>query len=74
MKEAQFEYKCRRCGEIYYNPCCDPDDAEIYLIDLSIFGKAGDSERGGTFRKSTTHQCKDGGRGFCDLIGYKIVE
>ena len=74
MKEAQFEYKCRRCGKIDRNPCCSPDMAWRILVEITMSGKGGDAARGGSIYLHTSHRCGDGGEGLADLIGYRVVE
>jgi hypothetical protein len=69
--EAQFEYKCRRCGDFNYNPCCAADMATPMLIctaldprdkSLNVVGMHG------------VHQCIDGGMGLTDLVGYRLED
>jgi len=71
--EAQFEYRCRRCGKIYRNPCCSPELANWILIEITMNGSGGRTTKGGKVYLHTTHQCKDGGMGIADLQGYRIV-
>ena len=71
--EAQFEYRCRRCGELYRNPCCSPDLARWILIEVAMLGSGGSTKKGGKVYRYTTHGCKDGGEGIADLLGYRIV-
>jgi len=75
MIEAQFEYKCRRCGDIFHNPCCSPEHAKYILINIAMSGKEGnDINHGGRVFIYETHQCKDEGVGIADLLGYTIVD
>jgi len=71
--EAQFEYRCRRCGEVYHNPCCSPDLAQWILVEIGMHGSGGDAKKGGRVYIHTTHGCKDGGAGVADLLGYRVV-
>jgi hypothetical protein len=72
--EAQFEYRCLRCGDIYRNPCCSPDLARRILSEITMHGVGGDENKGGRVHIHTTHGCKDGGEGLADLIGYRVVD
>ena len=75
MIEAQFEYKCRRCGCIFYNPCCSPEHAKYILINIAMSGKEGNYiNRGGRVFMYETHQCNDEGICIADLLGYIIVD
>ena len=72
MKEAQFQYKCRMCGEIDDSLCCGSKLAFHRLIDCTINGRSCENDIPLTM--VGTHTCKDGSQGVTDLIGYKIVE
>lgn len=72
--EAQFEYKCRRCGKIYRNPCCSPEIAFQILVEIQIKGVGGDNIHGGRVFLHSSHFCKDGGTGLADLLGYRVVK
>ena len=74
MKEAQFEYECRRCGEVTRNPCCSVDLAQYYMVCLALVDHAGDWQHGGIIRRHDIHNCKDGGTGLSDLLGCRVVE
>jgi len=73
-KEAQFEYKCRRCGKLYYNPCCNQDLAWQILVKASMRGAGGDIAKGGYVYLHSTHICGDKGMGLADLQGYRVVD
>lgn len=72
--EAQFEYKCRRCGAVYRNPCCSPALACWILVEVTMHGVGGDIEKGGRVYAHAPHGCKDGGEGIADLVGYRFVD
>lgn len=75
MKEAQFEYRCRRCNEISRNPCCDEGLAMSLLTTAVILSKGqifGRSDQ--TVSLRGTHLCEDGGMGCSDLVGYSVVD
>ena len=72
--EAQFEYRCRRCGAVYRNPCCSPDLARGILVEVALHGFGGDAKKGGRVYAHATHGCKDGGEGIADLIGYRVTD
>jgi len=74
MIEAQFEYKCRRCGGIYRNPCCSPAIARQLLTELTITGHSARAPVGGGIYLYVTHRCDDGGEGLADLQGYRVVD
>lgn len=71
MKTAHFQYKCRRCGEIEENPHCGIDHALLHLINAI-----------GEYKKESPqapellslHDCKDGGMGVSDLVGYSVSD
>ena len=71
MKEARFEYKCRRCGLIDDSTCTAVERAQTVLI-LAAWGV--DTGPGVPVKMVDVHGCKDGGLGISDLIGYSIVE
>lgn len=72
MLEAQFEYKCRRCGEIHRNPCCGVEMARQLLIEISIAESGIRAPRGGSVHMYDVHRCDDDGEGLADLQGYRI--
>ena len=73
MIEARFEYKCRKCGELTYNPCCHPDLARQIFFEILTCGKGHD--KGGSYVESVGfHSCGSGDMGLTDLQGYKIVD
>jgi len=74
MIEAQFKYKCRRCGKMNYNPCCAVDLARYILVEIVLHGVGGSSQKGGRVYMHTTHCCKDGGYGIADLQGFRVVD
>lgn len=71
MIEAQFEYKCRRCGAIVRNPCCSVDMAELIL---TVCSRCGSSAEYGHVHMRGIHGCDDGASGVTDLIGYRIFD
>lgn len=76
MKTARFEYKCRRCGEIELNPHTAEKNALIIMLS-GIFGyplpKNMKSFSGQEPRLFNIHNCKDGGMGVSDLLGYNVI-
>ncbi len=75
MEEAQFEYKCRRCGNIHRNPCCSVDTAISMLIGASFRDGISNPKTGyGAVYRHGSHRCSDGGHGLTDLIGFRVVE
>ena len=71
MKEATYEYKCRRCGKIFDGVCIGKEFADIRLIDTL---KTGVSYCGDIpiCKEGFHNDCKDGGVGVGDIIGYRI--
>lgn len=67
---TRFEYRCRRCSEVFGGPTCPRDmlDHELHALmgDPDRGTKASDSYGGG---RSFGHACADGGQGYSDLIG-----
>jgi hypothetical protein len=64
---ATFEFKCRRCGEIELNPHCGDRFALGHLIN-AVHGFK--KEHAQAPDMVGIHNCKNGGTGVCDLIGY----
>ncbi len=73
MIEAQFEYKCRRCGGVYRNPGCRPDMARQLLTELTITGARVRAPHGVGLYLYDMHRCDDDGEGLADLQGYRVV-
>ena len=73
FKEAQFEYKCRRCDKIFRNPCCSVETARHIMCEIVMRGVGSSLNRGGYVHSTESHTCKDGGFGMADLIGAKVV-
>ena len=74
MREAQFEYSCRRCGELFHNPCCSRTLARSILQQIATHGYGGDFHKGGRVHAICTHGCEDGGEGLADMMGYRMQE
>jgi len=74
MKTANFQYKCRLCGEIFNDSCTSPGNAEIILI-CTVLGQQMPDKFFGTQPTMVTihHGCKKG-HGVADLIGYIVEE
>ena len=74
MKEAQFEYKCRRCGVVKHNLCADVDLAQSLLTLIAINGNIASTQTGVNWlHMFEAHYCKDGGMGISDLQGFRVV-
>lgn len=73
MKEYAYEYKCRRCGEVSYNPRTGNERVAYHGLLEAIIPNANFNEgvRIGMF---STHVCKDGGLGISDLQGFIVLE
>ena len=74
MDEAQFIYKCRRCGEVTHNPCCGVDLAHEILHEIIMRGVGHDVQHGGRVHMHEAHLCAGGGMGLADLQGYRVVD
>lgn len=71
MKEAQFQYKCRRCSKIVVNPSCA---AEYGISELhAAITKTKHFLGGHNPELHGIHGCEDGGAGVTDLLGFSIV-
>ena len=68
----QFEYKCRRCGEIDRSLETSRIHGKFRFHQCVINGKSLKNDFG--VHMVSAHTCKDGGEGVTDLIGYKILE
>ena len=68
MKEANFQYKCRRCSNIYSDTSTAENTAFKTLIN-SVSETYGEPT---TIDFFSVHCCKDGGKGVSDLIGYSV--
>ena len=73
-EEAQFEYRCRRCGVVSRNPCCSTGLAHHIIVEVLMRGEGGDALRGGKVYAHATHACADGGVGLADMMGYRVKE
>ena len=71
MKTANYEYKCRRCGEVESSLCTAERNGATYLIDAILGLKR---QAAMAPRLLGHHCCKDGGMGVSDLIGYSVKE
>lgn len=69
MKEASFEYKCRRCGKIELNPHSCEEIANTELT-YCILGIKSSLPQAPTLLSQ--HLCEDGGRGVSDLQGFQV--
>jgi len=72
MEEAQFLYKCRRCGEIDRSLCCGVGLAPRIFHECIVIGKS-TSGHGHTLKLIDSHICEEDKYGVTDLIGYEIV-
>ena len=69
-KEAQYLYKCRRCGKVDRSTCSGEDSAMTTTVGIVL----GIPTTGITLRLFDMHICKDGNYGVTDFIGTEIVE
>lgn len=58
----QLEYRCRRCGEVFWS---DDKTQGVHVFD--VMRNHEDPVRQKFIDR--THECKDGGIGWADLIG-----
>ena len=65
MSDYNFEYKCRRCGEI--DDSCGTRSKDNFTPQMALL----DAIQGSAdqLHMTTVHLCKDGGMGITDLIG-----
>ena len=73
-KQANYEYKCRRCGKIMMGPSGSGEMIHILqvMIDISVSGRY--EGTGIPLGLYGTHCCDDGGYGFTDFIGCSVEE
>lgn len=73
MKEATFEYKCRKCSQIDRNPNTSESNALQILVAATMNVPLANS---GSLQPKilSVHACGDGGHGISDLIGYSVKE
>ena len=67
-----FEYKCRRCGEVEKGLKCDSYIMGILHLQETINNSEYKSSAI-ELNMYRIHNCKDGGAGVMDLIGYGVV-
>lgn len=71
MTEARFEYKCRRCHEVFTTLQCEYEEAEKILF-TSVNPGIGEGKT--AFNLISMHTCNDGGGGVMDLVGFRKVD
>ena len=77
MSSVTFQYKCRRCGEIFSSgTSTGTKNGKIFLTDLLINGKLIEKVVGSSFLTSwELHECNDvefhGGVGIGDIVGFE---
>ncbi len=73
MKIAQFQYRCRLCGEEIGGISGDPRILKntVYNLIFEHFDAIREDYACGL---TDTHECADGSLGVTDLIGYKVRE
>lgn len=64
---AQFEYKCRRCGQVVDGPSTAGKNASMALIGVITGAKPEPM-----LSMVSIHSCDIGGEGVTDLIGYRL--
>jgi len=73
-----FEYKCRRCGEIFdegYDEDAEAVEERVHLFaipderDLKVLERDHEMMFSDELLRMAYHQCKDGGTGVGDLVG-----
>jgi hypothetical protein len=82
MSNANFEYKCRRCGQVYAsNTMTGLQNAEAFLVNLvydvplpSRIGMSEPIRNNGMLKANSFHDCADGGKGISDVAGYRVEE
>lgn len=74
MKKANFQYKCRLCGDVTAESFAKEKNAELILIDV-VYGLNNVPVNVGLKPCMVgVHYCDDGNRGVADFIGYKVEE
>jgi hypothetical protein len=72
MISAAFEYKCRRCNEVYRDGKeCAPEYAEVALVCATGNVKASKFASPNLIH---FHDCANGGMGISDLVGFGFKE
>ena len=61
-------YKCRLCGEKFYNCATNSKTASDIVIDICVYGKSKIIQAPGMIG---FHSCDDGSLGIADFIGFK---
>ena len=69
-KEAQYLYKCRRCGKIDRSTSSGENLAMMQTINIVLCIPT----KGIPLSMISTHICKDGGYGVTDFIGVDIID
>ena len=71
MQVAHFEYKCRRCGEVFGSTSTGAERAIECLISAMLGIGTGP---GIPLTMTDVHHYCQEGRGIGDLVGYRIEE
>lgn len=72
-KIAMYEYKCRRCGDVFCSGYeSDGDEFNIHSILQNSIHDVDDISR--RVPMITTHKCYGGGIGIADLVGAETKE
>lgn len=80
MRTAKYEFKCRKCDELYYDGTESSENvAEKVFLYLPIMKDMAEVQRTTRLQliqlhEVTTHKCSDGSYGLADLVGYNVVE
>ena len=74
MKEAHFEYKCRRCGAIDLNPHMGLPDGDCAATIKLVDAMAGRTDHPQSPRLLSLHPCGNDACGVSDLIGYHVTD
>lgn len=64
---AQFEYKCRRCGQVTNGPTTAKKNGPTFLVNVVTEAKPEPM-----LSMISIHSCDIGGEGVTDLIGYRL--
>ena len=72
MKIAIFQYKCRRCGELFGSG--ETAESRAFVVLIHTIQNTSQCITDSAPALLTYHSCKDKGMGVGDLVGYTVKE
>lgn len=71
MSRLEAKFKCRLCGETFYDGACSRDTAQAAIVALTTTEHFYPEGSGIGIHRYAVHKCNDLEYGFADFVGFE---